>query len=181
MTNINRRNYHKPLTFQFAREEPSMFLLTSSGLQLKVCVFLFQGLTVCLDPKRVQGCLDSVAPITMPGIGYTGHLPHSPPLHSGPNLQMPKEAALQTVTTERETGNEKKRKNESEKRGTLLLGKMRKIRTGWCCKSTRILVFVHILESKYLVFSLAEILWIVIAIQIAPLRLLLRLATRSAA
>lgn len=116
-----------------------------AGLQLMVCVFLFQGLTVCLDPKRFQGCLDSVVPITIPGIGYTGHHLHSPPLHSGPNRQMLKEAALPTVTIEIETGNERERKNESEKKGTLsLLGKMRKIRTGWCCKSILILLFFFV-------------------------------------
>lgn len=111
-----------------------------------VCVFWFQGLTVCLDPKRVRVCLDSVVPIMTPGIGYTGHHLRSPPLHSGPNRQTLKEAAPRTVTKETETGNE--RENESEKKGTLLLGKMRKIRTGWCCTSMHILLFCCV-QSKY--------------------------------
>lgn len=90
---------------------------------------IWQGPTVFLDPKRVQGCMVSVVLITTPGIGCIVHHPPSRPLHSGPNLQMQKEAALQTATIEIETGSVRKKKKGREKKGTLLLGKKRKKRT----------------------------------------------------
>lgn len=92
---------------------------------------IWQGPTVYLDPKRVQGCLVSVVLIMTPGIGCTEHHPLSRPLHSGPNPQMQKEAALQTAMTERESGSGRKKRNgkEKEKKGTLLLGRKRRIKT----------------------------------------------------
>lgn len=90
---------------------------------------IWQGPTVYLDPKKVQVCLVSVVLIMIPGIGCTEHHPPSRPLHSGPNPQMQKEAALQAAMTERESGSVKKKKNGKEKKGTLLLERKRRIKT----------------------------------------------------
>ncbi len=128
---ICRRNYYMPLTFQFVYAEPRQNW--TAVCSTHDAFLLFQGPTVYLDPKRVQGCLVSVVLIMTPGIGCTEHHPPSRPLHSGPNPQMLKEAALQTAMTERESGSVRKKKNGKEKKGTLLLGRKRRIKTGWCC------------------------------------------------
>lgn len=92
---------------------------------------LFQGLTICLAPRRGQeDCPRLAAPTTTPGIDFVARHHPSPHRRSGPKPSTLREAAQPTAMRESESGRGKESGREKERKETHPSEKKRRIKTG---------------------------------------------------